>query len=128
MTRLIVLLLSIVILSESIGFNVLDIAKTGFLIEHAQYHSEKYGDSFWDFMSKHYGMNKANHDDETDEHNKLPFQQSNICTCIKDIEENTIELTTILTPPTVEKEKVSFYKNLYASIATNDIFQPPQAA
>lgn len=126
MSRLLILLLSIIILSESTGFNPLDIAKTGFLIEHAQYHFDKHGDSFWEFMSSHYGLNKEKHKDENNEHQRLPFQQTSICSCVMHIEEKKLEIASILIPPAMECNKFFFYKNLYASIATNDIFQPPK--
>src|SRR5699024_10096160 len=128
MTRVLVIFLSLILLSVSSGINFTDIAKTGFLLEHAQYHSEKYGDSFLDFLSKHYGMDKYNHKDDTDEHHKLPFQQSHLCSCIMDIKDVNFHLVELLPPPIKEHKKVFFYKNLYASIATNDIFQPPQFA
>lgn len=48
-------------------------------IEHAQFHSEQYGDNVFVFISKHYGELKANHDkehqEEKEDHEQLPFQK-----------------------------------------------------
>ncbi len=48
------------------------------LIEHAQFHKQEYGDTFFVFPSKHYGELKAehskNHQEEQKDHEQLPFQ------------------------------------------------------
>ena len=55
-----------------------DLSQMGELVEHAQFHSEEYGDDFLVFISKHYGELKTDHEEqhqeEKKEHEKLPFQ------------------------------------------------------
>lgn len=72
------------ILIQSLGMTVHDIGQIGKFIEHAQYHSEQYGDNVFVFISKHYGELKVHHDlehqEEKKEHEQLPFnQQSQLC-------------------------------------------------
>lgn len=71
---------SLVILMQSFGLNFNDVLQVDELIEHAQFHKEKYGDNFFVFISKHYGELKEEHNiehgEEKENHEKLPFQHS----------------------------------------------------
>ena len=65
------------ILLQSFGIHWNDIVQLDELIEHAQFHSEAYGDNLVVFLSKHYGELKADHQkqhqEEKEDHEKLPF-------------------------------------------------------
>ncbi|MCL5129382.1 hypothetical protein [Algibacter sp. L1A34] len=78
MSKLFSISLSFVILIQSFGLCVGDIAQIDDFIEHAQYHSQQYGDNVFVFISKHYGELKADHDkehqEEKEDHEQLPFQ------------------------------------------------------
>lgn len=78
MSRLLAILLSSLILIQSLNVDFNDIVQIDELIEHAQFHKTEYGDNFFVFISKHYGELKddhsKNHQEEEQEHEQLPFQ------------------------------------------------------
>ncbi len=78
MKTLIAISLSLLVFFQSAGLGMADILMLDKLVEHAQYHSENYGDDFFTFFEKHYGSLKAehqlNHNEEKQEHEELPFQ------------------------------------------------------
>lgn len=127
MARIIALFLSAIILFKSSGFNLMDLTKTGYLIEHAQYHAEKYGDSFWEFLVKHYGFGEANDDDNQD-HENLPFQHATICSCIMYTENNTLEIVTEKLFYLKDKKKIIIKDDFFYPLTIKDIFQPPRIA
>jgi hypothetical protein len=79
MTRLLSMLLSSLLLLQSLHLSVSDLVQLDELLEHAAYHQDEFGDSFLTFLDKHYGSQKEdherNHQEEKHEHEKLPFQQ-----------------------------------------------------
>lgn len=80
MHRIIAVLISSTILLNSFQITLTGLSQADDLIEHIQYHSEKYGDNLFTFLSKHYGNLKDNHDknhkEEKQKHKQLPFHQS----------------------------------------------------
>lgn len=70
--------ISFLILFQGFNIHMNDIVELDELIEHAQFHSQEYGDNFFVFISKHYGELKAEHNqkhqEEKQEHEELPFQ------------------------------------------------------
>lgn len=70
------ILLSGLLLLQSMFLGLPDLAQLGELMEHAQYHQQQYGDSFLTFLEKHYGDQKSEHQQEHDGHEQLPFQHS----------------------------------------------------
>ncbi|TDT40437.1 hypothetical protein CLV90_3284 [Maribacter spongiicola] len=80
MNKLFSILLSSLIMLQSFGVHYDDIVQLDELIEHAQFHSEQYGDNVIVFLSKHYGELKADHQrdhqEEKKDHEKLPFNHS----------------------------------------------------
>lgn len=78
MTKLVSILTSVLILFQGFNIHFDDLMELDELIEHAQFHSETYGDNFLVFLSKHYGELKAEHaqknQEERQEHEELPFQ------------------------------------------------------
>ena len=124
------ILLSVVILSQSFGLHANDIAQLDEFIEHAEYHSEQYGDNVIVFISKHYGELKANHEkehqDEKEDHDQLPFQhQSHISAS-----------TTFIINPQIEEIKANdfsefkthnfHYQASFSSCYIEGLFQPPR--
>lgn len=75
--KLFSIVLSSLILLQSFGIHWNDIVQLDELIEHAQFHSDQYGDNLVVFLSKHYGELKADHQkqhqEEKEDHEKLPF-------------------------------------------------------
>ncbi|NRD21925.1 hypothetical protein HNV10_01645 [Winogradskyella litoriviva] len=76
MGKLVAFSYSFLILIQSFNFNLEDFSKINTLIEHAQYHKEKYGDTFFEFLAEHYGDNKDDHENEHEEHKDLPFKDA----------------------------------------------------
>lgn len=78
MSKLFAILLSSLILMQSLHIDYDDIVQFDELIEHAQFHKAEYGDNFFVFISKHYGELKddhsKNHQEEKKKHEQLPFQ------------------------------------------------------
>lgn len=78
MSKLISISFSFVILLQGFGISLNDISQIDEFIEHAQFHSEQYGDNVFVFISKHYGELKADHtkehQEEKEDHEQLPFQ------------------------------------------------------
>ncbi|MCB0383730.1 MAG: hypothetical protein KDD05_10685, partial [Psychroserpens sp.] len=78
MSKMFAILLSCLILTQSLRLDYDDIIQMDDLIEHAQFHKAEYGDNFFVFISKHYGKlkdeHRKNHQDEEKEHEQLPFQ------------------------------------------------------
>jgi hypothetical protein len=54
MMKIIAIFLSNLVLLQSLHIDLKDINKINVLIEHAQFHQEKYGDSFIEFLYEHY--------------------------------------------------------------------------
>lgn len=77
MNKLCSIFIASLILLQSSGIHWNDIVQLDELIEHAQFHSDAYGDNLVVFLSKHYGELKADHQkqhqEEKEDHEKLPF-------------------------------------------------------
>lgn len=102
------------------------------LVEHAQYHSEEYGDDFFTFMEKHYGELRAEHQNthsgEKSPHEKLPFQHNSCNHLVAEVIVMGYEFS-------LEKSVVSYnanphfyYQDLYSFLERASIFQPPKIA
>ncbi len=78
MIRLTSILLSSLMLLQSLHLGVSDVLQLDELLEHARYHQQEFGDSFLTFLSKHYGDQKKQHQqdphDGRPDHEQLPFQ------------------------------------------------------
>lgn len=115
---------------QSFGVHYDDIVQLDELIEHAQFHSDQYGDNMIVFLSKHYGELKADHQrdhqEEKKDHEKLPFNHSASHTSVADVfidtyklEFNTIEL--------LDYKALNFYyQALKSTLHSQGILQPPR--
>lgn len=81
MSKIVAILYSTLILFQSFNISFEDISKFDKLLEHAEYHQQMYGDSFFEFLSEHYGDEAVSHSNEHDEHDDLPFKH-NHQTCV----------------------------------------------
>ncbi len=120
--------LSILLLLQTVNFGGNNLIRFGELIEHAQLHSKEYGDSFLDFLSKHYGSLKNDHFATHEGHEKLPFHkgaaQIMVCFVILDIHKiPDIQAPIVLQPPVK-----FYYTDYYTSPDDQKIFQPPKHA
>lgn len=132
MSQLYSILLSIIILTQSMGISINDMVQIDEFIEHAQFHSEEHGDNFLDFVSKHYGSLKADHEklhqDEQEDHEELPFQHhshlSSISIFILNAEKGYVHL-----PDLVEFEDHNFYyQEPFSTLHSQGLIQPPRHA
>lgn len=126
------ILISCLILTQSLRLDYDDIIQMDDLIEHAQFHKAEYGDNFFVFISKHYGKlkdeHRKNHQDEEKEHEQLPFQCHDhmvsitafvIHKCFLEIE--TVELLEL-------KDNRFHYQSSLSSLHKKGLLQPPKYA
>lgn len=131
--KLVAFILSITILIQGVNITYNDILNLDEFIEHAQFHKEQHGDTFFKFLSKHYGKLKEQHtkenQEEKSEHEQLPFQKE-YCYCLEfsriasgfpEIKFNSVTFF-------IEKKDVFFYQNNYTSPDKLGLFQPPRNA
>lgn len=132
MIRLLAIFLSLSVFSQSVGIVVSDFFMLKDLIEHANFHSEKYGDNFLTFFEKHYGALKAEHQEEHQEekpqHEKLPFQHNNCNHKLSEVVVVGYDFPIKNTLVSYASEHHFHYKNLYHFLESVPIFQPPKIA
>ncbi len=132
MIKLFSILFSFLILAQSVNVNNGDALQLDELVEHAQFHIQEYGDSFFVFIAKHYGDLKdehhKKHQEEKSDHEELPFQQHSQLASV---------LVFIVDENPFEKQKLEhsdcsetnfYYQNTYSSIHDKGVFQPPKFA
>ena len=132
MVKVLSLMLSALLLLQSANPDVDDVLQLNDLMEHARFHSDKYGDSFLTFLSKHYGAleqdHKQTHQEERSQHEELPFNHQ---AC------NHPALFFVLTGkplPTLRSVNMVatpanfFYQDSASSFEQFEIFQPPRFA
>ncbi|WP_223170122.1 hypothetical protein [Maribacter aquimaris] len=109
-----------------------DLAHMDELIEHAQLHSEKYGDNFLVFLSKHYGElqpeHSKDHQEEKQDHEQLPFNHHCCSHSIVVYMVNNLQVPVINTVPVFNYTTNFFYLDYYSFLEKSDIFQPPKQA
>lgn len=127
MIKTIAILLSNLILIQSLNINLESFAKLNVLLEHAQFHQENYGDSFFEFLYEHYGdkdLLKANNHDE---HEDLPFKESsqsfNHHISVFDFKIDVFELKNNIV---LNLKPNFFYKDSYSFFEKPTVFQPPK--
>lgn len=102
------------------------------LVEHANYHSEEFGDDFFTFFEKHYGDLKTEHQKNDEkgksQHENLPFQHNHCNHLLAEVIVLSYEFP-------LEKSVVSYtanphfyYQDLYSFLERASIFQPPKIA
>ncbi|WP_439128923.1 hypothetical protein [Polaribacter sp.] len=126
MSKFISILLAQMILFQSLNVNLESFSKLTVLLEHAQFHQEKYGDSFVEFLVEHYGENET---PKHDEHEKLPFKQD------AHNHNNLPSIFTLNTTVFKPKQNIAyqtkqnyFYKELHSFFEKPAVFQPPKNA
>jgi len=130
MSKFLALTYGFLILFQSFNISFEDMGKLDVLIEHAQYHKENFGDSFFQFLDEHYGNSFINHDHQnSNQHEKLPFKHDH---------QSCHHTTTVFTS-TIFKFEINFigftepplnffYKDGYSLFEKLPIFQPPKHA
>ena len=120
-------LLSSLILVQSFNISFEDVSKLNVLLEHARYHQESYGDSFFEFISDHY-LEEDNHsNNQHKEHEDLPFKHKNQTLNTLNF---TITFNTFLNvekSTTLKSSQTNFYYKESSSVfEKQSVFQPPK--
>ncbi|KJJ39063.1 hypothetical protein [Aequorivita vladivostokensis] len=123
---------SLLVVFQSVGFGMQDIFLLGRLVQHAEYHSKNYGDDFFNFVEKHYGSLKMehqkNHNEEDEEHEELPFQHISCHHLSTDVVLVPFEISIVKVEIHARQSHTFHYQNLYSSLEKFSIFQPPKFA
>jgi hypothetical protein len=124
--------MSSVFLLQSCGIHYDDIVQLDELIEHAQFHSDEYGDNVIVFLSKHYGELKADHQrehqEEKKDHEQLPFNHSNSITSISALVIKAFNTELIQLEITDLKITNFHYQAPFSSLHSEGILQPPRTS
>ncbi|MBA6151653.1 hypothetical protein [Gelidibacter maritimus] len=129
MSKLVAIFYTVLILFQSLNISFEDVSKFSALMEHASYHQETYGDSFFDFLSEHYGEASVAHENEHSEHENLPFKHN---------DQNCCHINTSFTLQNTEfidsyeafiEIPLNFhYKESFSLFEKPSVFQPPKFA
>lgn len=127
--KLVAIILSNLILFQSLNINLDSFSKLNVLLEHAQYHQEKYGDSFIEFIADHYGEQELLANNNHKEHKDLPFKK-NSQTCTHLIADFSFGIThfELKTKIILDTKPNYFYKETYSFYEKLSVFQPPKYA
>lgn len=97
--------------------------------QHKAYHQQRFGDSFCDFIKKHYFDENSQHEKEhKDAHDKLPFH--------KTTDQAKVQLVFYMhlqnkclqhsCKTVMIKQNIFVYNNLYSFLSKIDIIKPPR--
>jgi len=122
------IILSSLILIQSLDISVEDISKLNVLLEHAKYHQENYGDSFFEFLSEHYGEEiTEDTSNNHKEHKDLPFKHDNNTSNNLNWTISLNGVFLIKSTPVLESSNSNFfYKESTSIFEKQSVFQPPK--
>jgi len=130
MSKLFSIALSLIIMIQSFGLCFDDMVQIDEFIEHAQFHSEAYGDNVIVFISKHYGELKADHEkehqEEKEDHEKLPFQHQSHMSLISAVVLNTSKVEFKTLEFSEYNTHNFYYQAPSSSLHLEGLFQPPR--
>lgn len=129
MSKLIAIFYSFLILFQSLNISFEDLSKLSVLMEHASYHHEAYGDSFFDFLSEHYGEASLHLGNDHSEHENLPFKHNDhkCCHVNTAFTLQNIEFTNAY-ESFIEIPLNFHYKESFSLFEKPSVFQPPKSA
>lgn len=133
MSKLLTCILSIMLLGQSFKISFGDFLHIEDLLDHYEYHQVKFGDDVYSFLNKHYGELKQQHNiehqEEREDHEKLPFEHQHTCVHTAIAYFNSIELIPEPKSVPVDQTTASFdYRDFYSFAVASSIFQPPKNA
>lgn len=127
MIKTVAILLSNLVLLQSLHIGFKDIDQISVLLDHAQFHQQKYGDSFVEFLYEHYIDQEIAENQNHQEHQELPFKQGanhfNHLVSIFEIDFFKYELKI---PNTSFSKKLFFYTESHSNFEKPAVFQPPK--
>lgn len=127
MYKIISIILTLLILSQSSEVTVVDVLKVKNLYEHVKFHQEQYGDTVLEFLTEHYGDGDVDHKNDHRDHDNLPFKHSsktcshNILLFAIDFSHQELKIDSFL-----DSNLNFFYKETTSVYELNAILQPPQ--
>ncbi|MEZ4797163.1 MAG: hypothetical protein R2785_08330 [Flavobacteriaceae bacterium] len=127
MTKLFSIIFTNLILFQSFNIGFDDISKFSTLLEHAAFHQEEYGDSFFEFLAEHYGEAFINHSSEHKEHEDLPFKHDQqTCQHSPNIFLTGFFEVELRAYAFVDSNKTFLYRESYSLFEKPSVFQPPR--
>ena len=130
MVKLFSISISLLIFFQSFGISFDDVSQIDEFVEHAQFHSEQYGDNVFVFISKHYGELKASHDiehkEEKEDHEKLPFQHQTHVNSSTAFVLNNFKHEFKAIDFSETRDYNFFYQEPSSSLHLEGLFQPPR--
>lgn len=129
MTKLFSIIFANLILFQSFNIGFDDVSKFSTLLEHASFHQENYGDSFFEFLTEHYGEEFKSHSNEHKEHDNLPFKHDQqTCQHVPTIFMLNLTAFEIKQYTLFDTLKTFLYKESYSLYEKPSVFQPPKLA
>ncbi|WP_458628532.1 hypothetical protein [Winogradskyella sp. PC D3.3] len=129
MSKLVAFTYSLMILVQSFNIGIEDLSKFSVLLDHAEFHKEMYGDTFFQFLAEHYGNVKDNHQDDHKEHKDLPFKDAHHLCSHTSI--HFIDFTVVFDFTQHDFTEIPFnfyYTEPHTNFEKTSVFQPPKFA
>jgi len=128
-TKFFSIFISGLILFQSFNIHLGDLLRLEELIEHVEFHEDKYGDDLFVFLSKHYGdlkqSHKEQHKKEKKDHSHPPINHD----CSSQIQTsfvvNSISFTMVRLQ-IIKTTTIFLYQDIFSTFEKQKIFQPPQ--
>ncbi|MFC5193976.1 MULTISPECIES: hypothetical protein [Bizionia] len=129
MQKLVAISFSFLVLFQSFNISFEDFSRFSVLLDHAEYHQEQYGDSFFEFLAEHYGDATFHPASSHKEHEDLPFKEHHQA-CVHSAMVFTLNIQDYLIShePFVEIPINSHYQESISLFEKQAVFQPPKLA
>ncbi|WP_026754170.1 hypothetical protein [Sediminibacter sp. Hel_I_10] len=120
---------SLLVLVQSLKIGVEDISNLNVLLNHAEFHQNMYGDSFFQFLAEHYGDAVDNHPSDHKDHENLPFKHHHQ-TCVHSSIAFTFETSSFDLDQQlfIDIPFNFFYEESSSLFEKLSVFQPPKMA
>ena len=129
MSKVVAITYSFLILIQSFNIGLEDLSKFSVLLEHANYHKEMYGDSFFEFLAEHYGDKEDSHANDHEEHKDLPFKDAqHLCSHINTPFINASIVFEFKQQHSIKVPFNFFYTESHTNFEKPSVFQPPKHA
>ena len=133
MSKFVAIVFSQLIMVQSFNADMDNVLRFSNFLEHARFHADSHGDSFFGFIEKHYGGQKElhfqEHIEEHEKHEKLPFKEHNhscLQMAVSFVLNTAVEMPLI--EPFLEIPLNFYYKEPISLFEKSSVFQPPKQA
>ena len=129
MKKVFTVFLSGLIALQSLNFSIVDVLSLDELFAHAKLHKQEFGDDFFQFLVKHYGSERLEHQSHTshkNNHDSLPFQNNlHIAITLMIVPQNDFSFQSkgFLAK---KSEANFFYVAPRGNLFVSGVFQPPR--